>query len=197
MGSRPNVFVSYYHQGNAGGRGRTDASYRSDFEALCRSCCDVTVSKSLRDGEIPSTASAEHTHRIIRDNYLGESSVTVVLIGNETWRRKQVDWEIASSLHESAERPPSGLIGILLPTFFAKKYPQFAFDHYLKVENSTAYVNQRMIPERLAVNVANGFAKLYEWSDDPGEIARWIDDAHRRRRKIAPENGVMMFRRDR
>lgn len=52
----------------------------------------------------------------IRDNYLRDSSVTIVLVGKDTWKRKFIDWEISASIRNTQNNPRSGLFGIILPT---------------------------------------------------------------------------------
>ena len=51
----------------------------------------------------------------IRDNFIRDATVTVVLIGPCTWQRKHVDWEIGSSLRKTKRNSRCGLLGILLP----------------------------------------------------------------------------------
>lgn len=51
----------------------------------------------------------------IRDQYLDDSTVTIVLLGSCTHSRRYVDWEIKSSLQQG-EFLPNGLIGIVLPS---------------------------------------------------------------------------------
>ncbi|WP_372493341.1 TIR domain-containing protein [Janibacter melonis] len=38
----------------------------------------------------------------IRTKYLGDSSVTIVLVGSCTWARRYVDWEVYSSLRRAS-----------------------------------------------------------------------------------------------
>ena len=109
MTKRHKVFISYHHD--------NDQEYRNEFERICSSQFDIMISKSVQDGDISSYSSADNTHRIIRDEYLRDSTVTIVLIGNDTWQRKHVDWEISSSLRHTMFNPRSGLIGIILPSF--------------------------------------------------------------------------------
>ncbi|MDR0369526.1 MAG: TIR domain-containing protein [Candidatus Peribacteria bacterium] len=44
--------------------------------------------------------STEYVKRVIQEGYLDDSSVCVVLIGTETYKRKHVDWEISAAIHE-------------------------------------------------------------------------------------------------
>ena len=44
----------------------------------------------------------------IRSKYLGDSSVTIVLVGGCTWARRYVDWEVYSSLRNSKHSSVNG-----------------------------------------------------------------------------------------
>ena len=176
MHKRHKVFISYHHNGNEYGWGKKDSGYREEFEKKCGSDFDIMISKAVQDGDIPQDSSPDNTHRIIRDKYLRDSTVTVVLIGNDTWRRKHVDWEISSSLRQTQYNPRSGLIGILLPTFNAKEwhFGRLRNNHH-QVYNLPYYsVDKSMLPERFAMNLDNGFAKLYDWSENPYELQQWM-----------------------
>ena|SRR6266545_2869289 len=69
---------------------------------------------SNNDDFINST-NPEYVMSQIRTKYLGDSTVTIVLIGSCTHGRRYVDWEIKASLRQGAT-DPSGLIGLLLPS---------------------------------------------------------------------------------
>lgn len=195
--NRHKTFISYHHSSIGSFFQKSDAEYRKEFEDICLSKFNIIISKSVQDGDIPSWSSPENTHRIIRDEYLRDSTVTVVLIGNDTWRRKHVDWEISSSLRHTSYNPRSGLIGIILPSFKNKFLKSFLSIGRIKIENSFFEVNKNDIPERLAMNIDNGFAKIYEWSNNPFEIEKWIHEAFDRRNKINPDNTLQMFQRNR
>lgn len=52
----------------------------------------------------------------IRTKYLGDSTVTIVLVGKCTWARRYVDWEVYSSLRSSKHSSVNGLLAIQLPS---------------------------------------------------------------------------------
>jgi hypothetical protein len=109
---------------------------------------------------------------------LRDSTVTLVLIGKETWKRKHVDWEIGSSIRSTQYSPRSGLLGIFLPTH--SDYGRDKYDPYI-------------CPPRLHQNVDNSFAKLYDWNINPDIIQSWIHEAFERRNKIIPNNSYPSF----
>ncbi len=59
----------------------------------------------------------------IRQDYLGSTTVTIVLLGQCTWARKYVDWEIYSSLRLSKHSTRSGLMSVRLPSGEGAKRP--------------------------------------------------------------------------
>ena len=139
-------------------------------------------SRSVRIGDIPNGLNTDEVARRIRDDYLRAATVTVVLIGADTWRRKPVDWEIAATVRDTDANPRSGLIGILLPS-----HPSFGSYGYYRYT----------IPPRLHYNVECGFAKVYRWKDSPSVVAGWINEAFRRRDGINPDNSFVRFRKNR
>lgn len=173
MSNRHKVFVSYHHA--------IDGPYKTKFERF-GSIFDVLVPGSVNDGDIDSNLPAETIRQKIRDDYLRDSSVTVVLIGAETWQRKHIDWEIGSSIRHTEYNPRSGLLGILLPT-----YPRI---------DPTKY-NPRTIPPRLYDNIKCEFAAIYNWSDDPATVQDWIHQAYLRKSVKQPDNSRAPFGKNR
>lgn len=169
MSNRHNVFVSYHHA--------RDESYKVKFEGF-GSVFNALISRSVNDGDIDSNLPAETIRQKIRDDYLRDTSVTVVLIGTETWQRKHVDWEIGSSIRQTEYNSRSGLLGILLPT-----YPR---------ADPTKY-NPRTIPPRLYDNIKCEFATIYNWSDNPTIVQGWIHDAYLRKSTKQPDNSRPSF----
>lgn len=170
---RHKVFVSYHHE--------NDQAYRDRFERLFADVYDIMDSRSVRIGDIPRETNTAEVSRRIRDEYLKDATVTVVLIGTDTWRRKHIDWEIAGSIRDTNTNPRSGLLGIFLPAHTA--YEEEEYDPYTT-------------PPRLYYNVECGFAELQNWSESPGEVAGWIHEAFNRRRKVDPDNSSVRFARN-
>lgn len=170
---RHKVFVSYHHA--------SDEDSRNMFERLFADAYNIMDSRSVKLGAIPNGLTLDEVSRRIRDDYLRDSTVTVVLVGKDTWRRKHVDWEIAATVRDTDANPRSGLLGILLPA-----HGSFNQDDY----------NPYTIPPRLHYNVECGFAEMYSWSESPDDMARWIDRAYRRRKLITPDNSSIRFARN-
>ena len=110
MTQRHKVFISYYHE--------DDQYYRDEFERLFSSRHDIIVSKSVNIGDIDpnDNQTTESVRQQIRDKYIRDATVIVVLVGARTWQRKYVDWEIYSGLRDTKKNPRCGLLGIILPS---------------------------------------------------------------------------------
>lgn len=165
------VYVSYHHS-------IEDQEYRNHFEEILLANQDVVIMKSVQVGNIDPNSDAEIVQQKIRDVYLKDSTVTIVLIGSETWKRKHVDWEIGASIRKTQNSPSSGLLGIVLPT-----YPQNGMTEY----------NQHSIPPRLYDNIKCGFASIHDWDTDPFIVQEWIHEAFERRNKVDPDNSRPSF----
>ena len=176
MTKRHKVFVSYHHD--------NDQGYRDLFEELFSDIHDIMVSQSVQIGDIDPNLNVDAVRQQIRDEYLSDSTVTVVLVGAETWKRKHVDWEISASIRKTKSNPRSGLLGILLPT-----YPSPDGD-------PTKYCPYT-IPPRLHDNIECDFAKIYNWSEDLDVVQQLIHEAFKRRNQVNPNNSRTLFANNR
>ncbi len=145
------VFISHYH---------ADDTAVNEFVNKFANEEKIFTAKIVGD-DYDTTINSddpEYIMRKIREDYLTDSTVTIVLIGSETYKRKYVDWEIASTLRDDSINKRSGLIGIFLPNKNGR--------------NTT-------VPERLQDNINSGYAKLYEYPTYPHlELEKWIDEAY-------------------
>lgn len=73
------------------------------------------IDGSVDTGDIPDNWSDEKIREEIRDEYLRDTSVTIILVGTETKNRKHIDWEIYSSMYDGKKNKKSGIIVIYLP----------------------------------------------------------------------------------
>jgi hypothetical protein len=144
------LFISYYH--------KDDEYYRNRFETLFG---HLFINKSVKIGDITTDVSTDYIKRLIQLNYLSDTSVLVVLIGAKTYCRKHVDWEISAALSKKVGGY-TGVVGLILPS-----HPDYGKDTY----------NSENIPSRLAENLASGYAKLYDWSENTESIKTRIDVA--------------------
>jgi len=149
------IFISYHH-GEILGEG--DKEYREKLEKILERT-GIAINHSVPYDAIGSDVMTETVRQKIRDEYLRDATVTVVLVGKDTWKRKHVDWEIGSSLRDTTYNPRAGLLGLILPT-----YPRPAPGEY----------NPYTIPPRLWDNIDCGYANIYGWTEDPTALQNWI-----------------------
>lgn len=177
------VFISFHH-GDKTTDPKCGQYWKERFEALFHDYYETIISKSVQDGDIKDGILTETTRQKIRDEFIADATVTVVLIGPETWKRKHVDWEISSSIRDTKNNPRCGLIGILLPT-----YP-----NYNAIKNT---YNGNTIPPRLKKNIDCGFATIHVWNENPTIVQGWIHAAFEKRDKATPDNSYPMFANNR
>lgn len=108
---RRKCFISYHHAD----QGAVNQFIRSfDHEH------DTFIARGLGEempGDVIQSANTDYVMAKIRNRFLADSTVTIVLMGRCTWARRYVDWEIQSSLRRGEQTTPNGLLGIKLPSF--------------------------------------------------------------------------------
>ncbi len=182
------VFISYHH--------RDDQKYKEDLVEFGKEH-SVFVDRSVDTGDIPSDWSDERIRRAIRDEYLKDSTVTIVLVGRETKRRKHVDWEIHSSMYDGSVNKKSGIVVINLPgispgRFHAPHgneekellYPDV--DEWMHVEERAEYERRYpYMPDRIIDNFMEQDVKIsvapWERINQGGALKFLIEAAFRNR----------------
>lgn len=101
------VFISYHHA--------NDQRYKDELVEIGKNF-GIFEDYSVNTGDIPDNWSDEKIRKEIRDNYLQDSFVTIVLVGTETKFRKHINWKIYSSMHDGKKNKKSGIIVIQLPS---------------------------------------------------------------------------------
>lgn len=104
------------------------------------------------------SANTDYVMTQIREKYLLDSTVTIVLIGSCTHSRRYIDWELKSSLRQG-NYTPNGVMGIILPS-----------------KGNSAY-----LPPRLESNWEKGhencYARYWIYPTSAKELHNWIEDA--------------------
>ena len=101
------VFISYHHA--------NDQWYKNELLRLNK-VFDIFIDASVDTGDIDDDLPDERIREIIRDEYLKDSTVTILLVGTETKRRKHIDWELFSSMYDGKVNKKSGVLIINLPS---------------------------------------------------------------------------------
>lgn len=151
------TFLSYHH--------KRDQQYKLYYENLFD---DLIVNKSVEEGDINSENSDEYIRQLIQKQYLYDTTVLVVLIGEKTKCRKHVDWEISGALNYKVGDHYAGLLGVVLPT-----HPDY-----------NKPINQRYksnYPKRFIENYETGYAVMIDWTEDRVFMQNAIEKAFRQR----------------
>lgn len=106
MPTKHKVFISYHHA--------NDQQYKDALVAMAE-LNDLFIDHAVDTGDISDDLDDERIREIIRDDYLRDSTVTIVLVGEKTAGRKHVDWEIYSSMFDGKVNKKSGVLVITLP----------------------------------------------------------------------------------
>jgi hypothetical protein len=125
------VFVSYHHGG--------DQFYYEAFSRTFHDSYEVISDNSLERSF--DSDDAAYVMRRIREAHISGTSCTIVLVGQQTWGRKYVDWEIDATLEKQ-----HGLIGVRLPT---------------APTNLNGLVT---VPDRLYHNILSHYAPWVTWN---------------------------------
>lgn len=101
------VFISHHHE--------NDQFYKEKLLEINEEH-EIFTDMSVDTRDIDDSLPDERIREIIRDDYLRNSTVTILLVGLETKNRKHIDWEIYSSMYDGTKNKKSGILVINLPT---------------------------------------------------------------------------------
>ena len=103
------------------------------------------------EDDFVNSDNAEYIKRRIREEYLTDSTVTIVLLGECTWSRRFVDWEISSSLRNDTANKRSGLLAIPLPSMNnTSRLPDRVKDNYVEGDTAESYALYKSYPTSAA-----------------------------------------------
>ncbi|MBN9477262.1 MAG: TIR domain-containing protein [Burkholderiales bacterium] len=104
-------FISYHH---------ADEQAVRNFIQVFSVAGEIFSHRALgleMEPDIVNSHDTDYVMRRIRERYMADTSVTIVMLGQSTWKRRYVDWEIAASLRNAPNAPANGLLGVHLPGF--------------------------------------------------------------------------------
>lgn len=158
------VFVSYHHD---------DQDEVEDFLSEFEDSFTAKVLGVSDEDDFIESDDSDYIMRRIREKYLTDSTVTIVLIGSCTWSRKYVDWEIASTLRNDTNNKRSGLLAVTLKSLANES---------------------KSLPDRLADNDERdsdgdqiGYARWMKYPTSASSLETWIEDAYDQRDEL-PDN---------
>jgi len=171
------VFISYHHA--------NDQAYKEALLEL-NDTYDIFIDASVDTGDVDDNLDDDEIRQKIRDEYLRDSTVTIVLVGLETKKRKHVDWEIYSSMFNGKVNKQSGVLVINLPSTGCTNYTAAHGDDEKKVvypENTswTSITSREeyekrypYAPARIVDNLLKSGAKVSvtNWGKIEGDIEK-------------------------
>ena len=101
------VFTSYHHA--------EDQAYKAALVRMGEQY-RIFLDQAVDTDDISEDLDDQTIRQKIRDEYLRDSTVTIVLVGQETRARKHVDWEIYSSMFDGQVNKKSGILVVNLPS---------------------------------------------------------------------------------
>lgn len=173
---RHKVFLSYHHD---------DQNEVEQFIEMFDHERKVFITRALGVGmeqDIIDSDDTDYVMRRIRELYLKDSTITIVLLGKCTWARRYVDWEIQASLRSGESITPNGLLGVKLLSY-PKRGGRFPHRLNLNLKQSNdqedCYARWIEYPARrdtLANQIHAAFNRRFthkKWINNPRERFRY------------------------
>ena len=153
---RRKVFISYHHDD----QGEVEAFIKKYDEKK-----DIFISRALgMYSDIIDSTDTEYIMQRIRELYLKDSTVTLIMIGKCTWARRYVDWEMQASLRHGEKTVPNGLMGIKLSSYKNNGYP-----------------NRLNLNLKQSEKQEECYARVYDYPESVDQLRKWIEDAFQAR----------------
>lgn len=191
--ARHRVFISYYHHDDQ--RYKDYLIKMQEFNIETMQMQSIFEDFSVHEDEIDDTGlSSEQIRCIIRDEYIKDATVLILLCGENTKKRKHIDWELHAAMYDSPANRQMGIIVINLPTIkqgirasSEEEKPLLSdFGQWYSIENRAEFEAQYpYMPSRIIDNFVKGVPiTVVEWSrieNHPTILKQLIDNAFNRR----------------
>lgn len=151
---RRKVFIAYHH---------ADEVAVTRFMKHFGERNKVFITRALGEempGDVINSDDARYVMSRIRDLYLQDSTVTIVMLGRCTWARRYVDWELQSSLRSGEQTTPNGVLSIELSSAGRMRNPP-------RLERNLPSSASRF-----------AYARRYPYPRDKNQLVGWIEDAY-------------------
>ncbi len=199
MFNRHKVFISCHYQ---------EARKYKDALESWNDYADIFDNESVQEHEIHDSYPDEQIRRIIRDYYIRDSTVTIVLCSPDIRTRKFVDWELHATMYDTQKNPKGGILAISLPDARNDEYA--APGDECLVPNAYGYREEHQqwwlenrfhdLPDRLFWNVMYGVPiTIVNWETvywHREVLGRLIDSAFQRRKTNRYRNDMPLRRRN-
>ena len=205
---RHKVFISYYHH--------DDQTYKDilinmqelnpdtwQLQSIFEDC-------SVHENEIDDTGlTSEQIRCIIRDEYIKDATVLILLCGQNTRKRKHIDWEIHAAMCDSEKNPQMGILVINLPTINQsvrastnEEKPLLSDNgHWFSLKTRQEFEQYYpYMPSRIIDNFIKDVPiTVVEWNrvqGDPQILKQLIDNAYSRRFEVTYDHSAPLRRQN-
>ena len=145
----------------------------------------------------------EQIRRKIRDEFIKNATVLVLLCGQNTKYRKHVDWEIHAAMYDSEFNPKMGIVVINLPSIHqfvrsSSDEEKQLIDPYATwrtIESRKEFEEKYpYMPSRIIDNFVKGVPiSVVDWDrieSDPSVLLKLIDNAYNRKSSITYDHSA-------
>lgn len=205
---RHKVFISYYHH--------DDQIYKDilinmqELNSKTWQLQSIFEDCSVHENEIDDTGlTSEQIRCIIRDEYIKDATVLILLCGQNTRKRKHIDWEIHAAMYDSDKNPQMGILVINLPTINQSVRASTNEEKPLLSDNGNWFsLKTRQEFEQyypyMPSRIIDNFIKdvpitVVEWNrakGDPQILKQLIDNAYSRRFEVTYDHSAPLRRQN-
>lgn len=198
------VFISFYH--------KDDQFYKDDLVKLNYQY-HMFIDNSVDTGDIDDSQMTDEQIRIkIRDEYIKDTDVFVLLCGKNTKHRKHIDWEIHAAMYKNKEKASIPILVLNLPSArngtrknndtekaIIEKHSAHSV-HWVSFNSYSEYKNAYPdLPERIIKSLANknspiaivNYMNLYT-----NELEELIKSAYSRKNQFIYDDTDTLRRKD-
>ena len=199
MTNRHKVFISFHSKDN----------WYKDQLVKYNAISNMFDDYSVGPGDISDELSDEQIRKKIRDDFIRDATVLILLCGNETKNRKFIDWELHAAMFDTEKNPKMGIVVINLPTI--NQYCRAITEEekelispnsqWETIEKRTEYENcYPYMPSRLIENFCKGAPiSVVNWDRicmHPNILKDMIDIAFKRRKEAKYDISTPLRRRN-
>ena len=205
---RHKVFISYYHHDD-----QTYKDYLINMQELTPDTWQlqsIFEDCSVHENEIDDTGlTSEQIRCIIRDEYIKDATVLILLCGQNTRKRKHIDWEIHAAMYDSDKNPQMGILVINLPNINQsvrastnEEKPLLSDNgHWFSLKTRQEFEQYYpYMPSRIIDNFIKDVPiTVVEWNrvqDNPQILKQLIDNAYSRRFEVTYDHSAPLRRQN-
>ena len=190
---RHRVFTSNYHKDDQYYKEELIKKQIFDYDKLQYK--SIFEDFSVRNGDIDDTdMTSEQIRRKIRDEYIKDATVLILLCGKNTKYRKHIDWEIHAAMYDSEVNRQMGIVVINLPSISQgrrgnseeEKNIISPYGIWVSLNNRSEYENlYPYMPSRIIDNFVKDIPiAVVDWdvvNNNPEKLMKLIDISFNRR----------------